>query len=131
MNDRNPRRSPIVASDLVLYKSPAGAVKVGVLVRDETIWLTQQALSELFAVGVSAIAKHLKNVFDSGELAPKAVVSILETTGPDGKCPSWGHRASVTVNAAKTVAMSQIESHLAQRDKGLLPTTQQTRRQAP
>lgn len=77
--------APITPSDLVLYRSPKGVVKVGVLVRDETVWLTQRALSELFAVGVPAIAKHLKNIFDSGELAPEAVVSILETTGPDGK----------------------------------------------
>ena len=76
---------PITPSDLVLYRSPKGVVQVGVLVRDETVWLTQQALSELFAVGVPAIAKHLKNIFDSGELSPAAVVSILETTGPDGK----------------------------------------------
>jgi len=78
-------KGPITPSDLVLYRSPKGVVKVGVLVRDETVWLTQQALSELFAVGVPAIAKHLKNIFESGELEPSSVVSILETTGPDGK----------------------------------------------
>lgn len=76
---------PVTPSDLVLYRSPKGVVKVGVLVRDETVWLTQQALSALFAVGVPAIAKHLKNIFDSGELDQRAVVSILETTGSDGK----------------------------------------------
>jgi len=60
-------------------------VKVGVLVRDESIWVTQTALSELFAVGVPAIAKHLKNIFEPGELEQEVVVSILETTGPEGK----------------------------------------------
>ncbi len=72
-------------SDLILYTAPDGAVKVGVLIRDETAWLTQKALSELFAVKVPAIHKHLKNIFDSGELAEAAVISILETTAADGK----------------------------------------------
>lgn len=75
---------PITPSDLVLYRSPKGVVKVGVLVRDESVWLTQRALSELFAVGVPAIAKHLKNIFDSGELDPHATVSKLETVQREG-----------------------------------------------
>lgn len=77
-----PARAP---SELILYAAPDGAVKVGVLVRDETVWLTQKALSELFAVKVPAIHKHLKNIFDSGELERTAVISILETTAADGK----------------------------------------------
>jgi len=73
------------ASDLLLYNAPDGKVKVSVLVRDETVWLTQRSLSELFAVGVPAITKHLKNIFDSGELERAAVISNLETTAADGK----------------------------------------------
>jgi hypothetical protein len=76
---------PITPSDLVLYRSPKGVVKVGVLVRDETVWLTQRALSELFAVGVPAIAKHLKNIFDSGELEPSATISKMETVQREGE----------------------------------------------
>lgn len=53
--------------------------------RDETVWLTQKAMADLFAVGVPAINKHLKNIFDTGELQDKAVISILETTAADGK----------------------------------------------
>lgn len=75
----------ITPSDLVLYRSPKGAVKVGVLVRDETVWLTQRALSELFAVGVPAIAKHLKNIFDSNELEPAATVSKMATVQREGE----------------------------------------------
>lgn len=75
---------PITPSDLVLYRSPKGVVRVGVLVRDETVWLTQKALSELFAVGVPAIAKHLKNIFESGELEAAATVSSLETVRREG-----------------------------------------------
>jgi hypothetical protein len=76
-----PRRE----SELLLYAAPDGAVKVGVLFQDETAWLTQKALAELFGVGVPAIAKHLKNIFEVGELAEKSVVSILETTAADRK----------------------------------------------
>lgn len=72
-------------SELLLYTGPDGAVKVGVLFRDETAWLTQKALAELFGVGVPAITKHLKNIFESGELSEESVVSILETTAADGK----------------------------------------------
>lgn len=88
---------PVNASELLLYSSPTGAVKIGVLVRDESVWLTQKALSELFGVGVAAISKHLKNIFDSGELEPTSVVSILETTGPDKKAyqTQWYHLDAV------------------------------------
>lgn len=54
--------------------------KIEVVMKDETIWATQKAISELFDVGVSAISKHLKNIFESGELDEKVVVSILENT---------------------------------------------------
>ncbi len=72
-------------SEFLLYTAPDGAVKIGVLFKDETAWLTQKALAELFGVGVPAITKHLKNIFAEGELAETSVVSILETTAADGK----------------------------------------------
>lgn len=58
--------------------------EVNALVRDETIWLTQKSMSELFEVGVPAIAKHLKNIFESSELEEKVVVSKMETTTQHG-----------------------------------------------
>ena len=58
--------------------------KIKVVIKDETIWATQKAISELFDVGVSAISKHLKNIFESGELDEKVVVSILENTTQHG-----------------------------------------------
>ena len=56
-----------------------------VVVKDETIWCTQKAMAELFGVGVPAISKHLKNIFEEGELQEDAVVSILEITAADNK----------------------------------------------
>jgi hypothetical protein len=72
-------------SQFLLYTAPDGAVKVDVFFRDETVWLTQKALAELFGVKVPAINKHLKNIFASRELVEDSVVSILETTATDGK----------------------------------------------
>ncbi|MDI9570299.1 MAG: virulence RhuM family protein [Pseudomonadota bacterium] len=69
----------------LLYTAPDGAVKVEVFFKDETVWLTQKALAELFGVKVPAINKHIKNIFESGELVENAVISILETTAADGK----------------------------------------------
>jgi hypothetical protein len=72
-------------NQFLLYTAPDGAVKVDVFFQDETVWLTQRALAELFGVNVPAINKHLKNIFDSGELQENSVISILETTAADGK----------------------------------------------
>jgi hypothetical protein len=83
----SPRSKDLVpiSSEFLLYTSPDGAVRAQVLFRDETAWLTQKALAELFGVKVPAVAKHLKNIFESGELEESSVVSILETTAADGK----------------------------------------------
>jgi len=72
-------------TEFLLYTSPTGKVKVEVLLNNETLWLTQKRISELFGVGIPAVSKHLKNIFDSNELDSQAVISILETTAEDGK----------------------------------------------
>jgi len=72
-------------TEFLLYIAPNGEVKVEALLSNETIWLTQKRMAELFGVGVPAISKHLKNIFESNELEQDSVVSILETTAEDGK----------------------------------------------
>jgi hypothetical protein len=69
----------------LLYTAPDGAVKVDVFIQQETVWLTQKALADLFGVKVPAVNKHLKNIFDSDELIENSVISILEHTAGDGK----------------------------------------------
>jgi hypothetical protein len=71
--------------EFLLYSSPEGNIKVEVFFQDETIWLTQKKMAELFGVKNPAISKHLKNIFESGELKEDSVISILETTAQDGK----------------------------------------------
>ena len=58
---------------------------IQVIYKNETIWATQKAMAQLFDVGVPAISKHLKNIFESGELDGKSVISKMETTASDGK----------------------------------------------
>ena len=58
---------------------------IQVMYKDETIWATQKAMAQLFDVGVPAISKHLKNIFESGELDGNSVISKMETTASDGK----------------------------------------------
>ena len=65
-------------SDIVIYED--GAVELGATVENETVWLSQKQMSELFDVKVPAISKHLKNIFQSGELDEKVVISKMETT---------------------------------------------------
>ena len=69
----------------ILYQMPNDEGKVQVVVKDETIWATQKALAQLFDVGVPAISKHLKNIFEEGELPESSVVSKMEITASDGK----------------------------------------------
>jgi len=73
------------SSEIILYTTPQGHVKVEVILQDETVWLTQKAMAELFGVKRPAVTKHLLNVFDSGELNESSVSSILEHTALDGK----------------------------------------------
>ena len=69
----------------LLYTAPTGEIRVDVLLQDESVWLTQKAIAELFGVQRPAITKHLINIFESGELNEISVSSILEHTAEDGK----------------------------------------------
>ncbi len=71
--------------EILLYRSQDGDVKIDVLAQSDTLWLTQKRMGELFAVQVPAIAKHLKNIFETNELEEDSVISILETTAADDK----------------------------------------------
>jgi len=72
-------------AEILLYGTEDGTVKVDVLYRDESFWLTQKRMAELFGVQRPAITKHLKNIFETIELEEESVCSILEHTAADGK----------------------------------------------
>lgn len=72
-------------SEIVIYQSKDNSVQINVQFENETVWLTQKSIAELFGVNVPAISKHLSNIFGTKELQEHLVVSILETTAADGK----------------------------------------------
>lgn len=71
--------------DLIIYNTDDGQANVSLLAKDGTVWCTQAQMAELFNVQKAAISKHLKNLFEDGEVDKNSVVSILETTAADGK----------------------------------------------
>lgn len=74
--------------EMVLYRTEDDSVTVSALIKDESIWITQKAMAELFGVQKPAISKHLKNIFEQGELVEEVVVSKMETTTPHGAIQS-------------------------------------------
>ena len=71
-------------SEIILYRTEDGAVKIDTIFQHETIWLNQNAMAELFGVNVPAISKHLKNIFEEGELQKEATLSKMETVQNEG-----------------------------------------------
>lgn len=72
-------------SEIILYKTPNHDVKVEILVENETIWLSQQKIAELFDTTKQNVSLHVKNIFESGELDENSVVKDFLTTATDGK----------------------------------------------
>jgi hypothetical protein len=77
-------------SEIILYQSEDGVANLDVRYENDTIWLTQAQIAILFGVKQPAISKHLKNIFQSGELIELSVYSILEYTATDGKTYQTG-----------------------------------------
>ena len=68
----------------LIYNVPTEDVTVNAIIRDETIWLTQKSMAELFAVEVPAVSKHLANIFEEGELSVDSTVSKMEIVQQEG-----------------------------------------------
>ncbi|MBD5420278.1 MAG: hypothetical protein HDR47_03505 [Bacteroides sp.] len=79
-----PLASTTQENEIILYQ-PDSTVRLEVRLENETVWLTQQQIADLFGVKQPAISKHLKNIFESEELDEASVHSILEYTATDGK----------------------------------------------
>lgn len=71
--------------NFLIYRSVDESISVNAMVRDDTIWLTQKGMAELFGVDRTAITKHLKSIFDSGELSQISVCAKIAHTAEDGK----------------------------------------------
>lgn len=69
----------------LIYQSVSENVTVNAVIKDETIWLTQKAMAELFGINIPAVSKHLQNIYDEGELRKDATVSKMETVQTEGE----------------------------------------------
>jgi len=71
-------------NNFLLYTSSQGEVKVDVLLKDETIWLAINQLAALFGIDKSGVSRHIKNIFETGELQEKATVAKIATVQTEG-----------------------------------------------
>ena len=71
--------------DIVIYQSEDGNTRINVNLQDETVWLSQQQLVELYQTSKSNISEHIKHIFEEGELTESLVVRKFRTTAKDGK----------------------------------------------
>jgi len=76
---------PLHTTNFLLYKDANGVVKVEIYIFDETIWLSQEKIAQLFCVDRSVVTKHLKNIFQTFELQEDSVCAKIAHTAPDGK----------------------------------------------
>jgi len=80
-----------VKTEFLLYRTEDGAIRIETRMQNETVWLTINQMAELFNVDKSGISRHLKNVFDTGELSRDSVVAFFATTAADGKTYQMEH----------------------------------------
>ena len=73
------------ATEFLFYTAPNGDITVEVFLHDENLWLTQNKIAELFGVGIPAISKHLKNIFESGELQKKYLCFHFGKSSPSSR----------------------------------------------
>lgn len=74
-----------MGNELIFYRTPEGGRKIEVVYQGESFWLPQRAMADLFDVNVPAINKHLKNIFELGELEREATVSKMEIVRNEGE----------------------------------------------
>ena len=99
------------SSQFVIYQSEDGRTKLDVRFVDETVWLTQKLMAELFAVDVRTVSEHLKNIFASGELDEDSVIRKFRITAADGKSYATKH---YNLDAIISVGY-RVQSHTATR----------------
>jgi hypothetical protein len=72
-------------SNIIIYQTEDGKTKIETRLEDETVWLTQAQLCELFQKSKATVSEHIKNIFEEGELDSDSVVRNFRTTAADGK----------------------------------------------
>lgn len=105
---------------IIIYQSEDGKTHIEVKLEENTVWLTQQQIADLFGVKQPAVSKHFKNIFDSGELNKDSVYSIMEYTAADGKVYKTGFYnldaiISVGYRVKSIIANSYVHCHRLKR----------------
>ena len=72
-------------SELLIYQNTEGSIKIDVRLQEETVWLSQSQMQELFQKSKATISEHIKNIFEEGELDETSVVWNFRTTALDNK----------------------------------------------
>ena len=100
----------------LIYTADNDSETASVIIKGETIWASQKEMARLFDVGVPAISKHLKNIFEEGELEEDSVISKMETTATDGK----NYLITTILTPSFQLVTVSIPKKLRDLDSGLL-----------
>lgn len=95
-----------------VYKAGDEDIRINAVIKDETLWLTQKSMAELYGVNVPAISKHLKNIFEEGELDPAITISKMETVQDEGGTPVKRDTSFYNLDAIISVGY-RVNSHRA------------------
>ena len=98
-------------SEILIYQSSNGKVKLDVMLENETIWLSQKQLCELYGKSKSTISKHIKAIFDDEELEPNSVVRNFRTTASDGKNYDVKHYNLDMIIALENIAKNRTRKN--------------------
>ena len=111
LNDEN-------KGDIVIYQSESGETKIDVRFQDETVWLTQAQLCELYQSSKANVSEHIKNIFEEGELEQSAVVRKIRTTAADGKTYAVNHyNLDMIISLGKSSIATQFRRWATERLK--------------
>ena len=75
--------------EIVIYQNPNGTIKIDVRLEEETVWLSQSQMAELFGKSKKTISEHIQNIFSEGELSENSVVRKFRITDSDGENKPW------------------------------------------
>ncbi|OGV68180.1 MAG: hypothetical protein A2498_15015 [Lentisphaerae bacterium RIFOXYC12_FULL_60_16] len=112
------QNQPVPGSEIILYQTEDGRNRIEVRLENETVWLTQQLMAELFQTTKQNIGQHLKNVFAEGELRQDSVVKKSFTTAVDGKQYEtlfYNLDGSISHEMARELAESEYDKFHARR----------------
>ena len=98
-------------SEILIYQSSNGKVKLDVMLENETIWLSQKQLCELYGKSKSTISEHIKAIFDDEELEPNSTVRNFRTTASDGKNYDVKHYNLDMIIALENIAKNRTRKN--------------------